>query len=126
MKGICLKCSKPTWHKEVTICKSCYCKKLSRIVTKRNKLRLTSVKPEQGRDRALRWFPKLGKCENGCGAKAHDRHHKDDNPLNNSRENVSFLCRKCHMQLDGRIQKMKRKGGLNQRRYIIKPGETNV
>lgn len=28
--------------------------------------------------------------------------------INNSKENVSFLCRKCHMKLDGRLAMVER------------------
>jgi len=42
-------------------------------------------------------YPKIGTCETlGCSEKATDRHHIDENPANNLRENVSFLCAKHH------------------------------
>lgn len=41
-------------------------------------------------------------CES-CGGKAHDRHHVDGNPHNNSLGNVRILCRRCHMSEDGRL-----------------------
>lgn len=54
-----------------------------------------------GRFRAKRRFS-LGQCDM-CDKPARDRHHKDDNPLNNSPENVLTLCRRCHMIVDGRL-----------------------
>jgi hypothetical protein len=57
------------------------------------------------RQRASRRYP-LGACES-CGDAASDRHHKDGNPFNNARENVISLCRKCHMEIDGRLDKLR-------------------
>ncbi|SRR5258706_4577355 len=60
--------------------------------------------PERGRDIARELFPVLEKCENaGCNADAVDRHHIDGNTYHNERENLMFLCRKCHMEIDGRL-----------------------
>ena len=42
-------------------------------------------------------------CESCKESPAVERHHKDDNPLNNDPSNLLFVCRKCHMRLDGRI-----------------------
>ena len=50
---------------------------------------------ETGRSRARRMMPVLGDCER-CGAPAVDRHHKDENTLNNSLDNLEQLCRRCH------------------------------
>jgi len=49
-----------------------------------------------GRDRARRMYP-LQPCEI-CGSIRAERHHQDENPLNNSRENIQFLCRRHHKQ----------------------------
>jgi 5-methylcytosine-specific restriction endonuclease McrA len=57
------------------------------------------------RGRARKLYP-LGACE-GCGAPASDRHHRDENPRNNSRGNISQLCRRCHMKVDGRLERLK-------------------
>ncbi len=59
---------------------------------------------QSGRSRAERWY-KIGKCDL-CGRKAIDRHHKDGNPLNNNPENIQPVCRRCHMKVDGRIEKL--------------------
>lgn len=52
-----------------------------------------------GRHRAQRLFVALV-CQ-GCGVEASEtvrlhRHHIDENPLNNARENVAILCQDCH------------------------------
>ena len=54
-----------------------------------------------GRRRAQEWFP-LEPCE-VCGSDKSERHHKDDDTLNNDRSNIQFLCRKHHMEIDGRL-----------------------
>jgi hypothetical protein len=59
-----------------------------------------------GRTRALRKFPIPDRCEKCRRVGRLDRHHKDDNTANNERSNISFLCRKCHMTVDGRINRM--------------------
>lgn len=56
-----------------------------------------------GRKRARNRFRLPAICDNCLSLPAKDRHHKDGNPLNNQRTNISFLCRKCHMQEDGRL-----------------------
>ena len=57
---------------------------------------------DAGRKRARKLFD-LSLC-NKCGKSGIDRHHKDGNPLNNTPENVEILCRRCHMDADGRIK----------------------
>jgi len=37
-----------------------------------------------------------------CGSEKSERHHVDGNVNNNARSNIQFLCRKHHMQVDGR------------------------
>lgn len=57
--------------------------------------------------RARKWFEISGMCER-CGEKpACDRHHKDGNPGNNERSNIAFLCRRCHMIVDGRLEQLR-------------------
>ena len=53
------------------------------------------------RMRAQRMYS-LGDCER-CGKKATDRHHVDGDTGNNVRANLMFLCRRCHMVVDGRL-----------------------
>jgi hypothetical protein len=56
-----------------------------------------------GRTRALRTFP-TKPCELCGDATNVDRHHIDGNTLNNSEANIVFLCRRCHMAKDGRLE----------------------
>jgi len=58
-----------------------------------------------GRTRALRKYP-VKPCD-CCGEseKLVERHHRDGNTLNNESDNIIFLCRKCHMAEDGRLEK---------------------
>lgn len=60
------------------------------------------ARSETKRARAHRLYPDLGDCEE-CGKPATDRHHKDGNTGNNDRLNLAFLCRRCHMVVDGRL-----------------------
>ena len=53
------------------------------------------VTPDAGRSRALRMYPESVPCEE-CGAAKSERHHKDENPLNNRPDNIARLCRRCH------------------------------
>ena len=53
--------------------------------------------------RAGKLYPEVGRCE-GCGADAIDRHHKNGDTGDNSPENIAFLCRRCHMAEDGRLE----------------------
>jgi hypothetical protein len=62
-----------------------------------------------GQMRAQRIF-NLDKCEL-CAKPAIDRHHQDDNTLNNDPLNVQILCRSCHMVIDGRMNNLRNQGG---------------
>lgn len=55
---------------------------------------------QSGRERASRLF----KCPKGK-----EIHHIDGNPLNNSPENIIFVTRKEHMELDGRLASLNSK-----------------
>ena len=57
-----------------------------------------------GHIRAIKKFPKQP-CE-VCSNDHSERHHIDGNTLNNSPENIKFLCRKHHMELDGRLKQI--------------------
>lgn len=52
-----------------------------------------------GHTRAVKAF----KCPEGK-----ERHHIDGNPLNNSPENIMLVTRKQHMELDGRMEKLRK------------------
>lgn len=57
--------------------------------------------------RAIKLYPELGMCEECSEVPATDRHHKDGDGGNNARSNVAFLCRRCHMIADGRLEKFR-------------------
>ena len=56
------------------------------------------------RARSLYRLPEL--CERCRSSKPHDRHHIDGNPRNNTPSNIAFLCRRCHMSVDGRLERV--------------------
>lgn len=55
-----------------------------------------------GRQRARRWF-KPKPCEL-CGNLKTEIHHKDGDELNNNPLNIQWLCRRCHLKIDGRLK----------------------
>lgn len=71
---------------------------MSRIETIGN----ATLSIKAGRKRALRMYPDIGPCTE-CGASKAERHHRDENTANNTPENIAFLCRRCHMESDGRL-----------------------
>ena len=107
VKGVCIICGGPTWDRSALRCKRCYIAVLRQQTGSANREwgNLKSSKKAQGWDRAKRRF-QLGACE-VCGKPARDRHHRDDNPLNNGKANVMILCRRCHMQIDGRLAEIR-------------------
>jgi hypothetical protein len=67
-----------------------------------------------GRSRAERAFKNIGPCSD-CGAAKSERHHKDENTLNNDPSNIEILCRRCHARrhidlLRSNARKMQRLG----------------
>lgn len=57
------------------------------------------------RCRARRYHELDGPCEI-CGEReATDRHHMDGDPGNNESWNIARLCRRCHMMVDGRLER---------------------
>jgi hypothetical protein len=62
------------------------------------------ISVRSGRCRAERKYP-LQPCDI-CGANECliDRHHRDGDTKNNAPENIQFLCRRCHMEEDGRME----------------------
>lgn len=63
-----------------------------------------NISKQQGRNRAKQLF-KLKPCEK-CGSKKSERHHMDSNPVNNHSNNIMFLCRKHHFEIENRIIKL--------------------
>ena len=79
------------------------------------------INAKGGRLRAWTWFD-LSNCEL-CGAPGHDRHHKDGNPVNNDPSNIQSLCRRCHMELDGRAQKLREANLRWQAKRVVEQTE---
>lgn len=83
-----------------------------------------NARAETKRARCQRAY-KLDKCEK-CDSPATDRHHKDRDTGNNVRENISFLCRSCHMKEDGRLEALKKAGAESSKRRIKPPKPCSV
>ena len=66
---------------------------------------LTSTSFRAGRLRAWKMFPDAP-CR-VCGKFPAQRHHKDNNPLNNVIENIDMLCMKHHIHADYRLQMLR-------------------
>lgn len=71
---------------------------------------------KSGRSRALRKFPPQP-CT-VCGCARSDRHHVDGDTSNNDESNVLFLCRRCHMTADGRIDRLVATAALHVRERV--------
>ena len=67
---------------------------------------------QSGHQRARRLYD-LDVCER-CGEPAVDRHHVDGDTTNNALANVERLCRRCHMETDGRLERLR----IAQRRKL--------
>lgn len=61
-----------------------------------------AASPGEGRFRAEKLYP-LKPCE-VCGSVKSERHHRDENPLNNTPGNIQFLCRRHHKQLHAQMR----------------------
>lgn len=73
-------------------------KSLDVLREKNNKWVGDSITKQGGRLRAKYWF-KIKPCEI-CGSVYWiHRHHIDENPKNNNKENIQFLCPKHHRRL---------------------------
>ena len=64
-----------------------------------------NVSPDNKRKRVRRRYA-LTNCE-VCGKPGRDRHHKNANLNDISPGNIIILCRRCHMAIDGRIDKLR-------------------
>lgn len=67
--------------------------------------------PQAGRARAESMHVAASHCERCDKRRKTERHHKDGNTLNNERSNIRFLCRRCHMTEDGRLQQLRCRNG---------------
>lgn len=63
-----------------------------------------NISKKGGSIRARRMY-KLKPCEI-CNSKKSERHHIDGNTINNNITNIKFLCRKHHMETDGRLKRL--------------------
>lgn len=88
---------------------------VSRLKEKNHNWKGNNASPHSARDRARLKFKIKKPCE-VCGSTKAERHHKDGNPYNNSSENIIFLCRKHHMEADGRLKQLikRNKDGLKR------------
>ena len=59
------------------------------------------ITERSGRSRAIRAYPP-GPCSR-CPSPKGERHHKDGDTANNEPSNAEMLCRRCHMEVDGRL-----------------------
>lgn len=75
-----------------------------------------AIVERSGRSRALRMYPPEP-CAS-CGAAKAERHHIDGNTSNNAPENVRFVCRKCHMAEDGRLERFIELAKANQAKAV--------
>ncbi len=62
-----------------------------------------NVTPCGGRSRAIRWYRELQACAK-CGSLKSQRHHLDDNPLNNDPDNIVWLCSLHHHEIHKKAQ----------------------
>lgn len=82
------------------------------------------VSDKGGRTRAQRKFVKSKPCE-ACGSSVSERHHKDGNTANNKRSNIAFLCRRCHMLADGRLDEFIQHAKENRKKRWAKRKDTD-
>lgn len=69
-----------------------------------------AISKKGGRKRALKMYPAIGPCIR-CAAEKAERHHKDGNTVNNAPDNIEALCRRCHMEEDGRMVSLRTNPG---------------
>jgi hypothetical protein len=74
--------------------------------TRHHNFKGDAAKEKTGRTRAQMLYTAIGPCER-CGAGNAERHHRDGNTLNNAPTNIAILCRRCHMEEDGRLARIK-------------------
>lgn len=75
------------------------------------------VSVKGGRTRAKRLYRDIGPCV-VCENPKSERHHIDGNTANNEPENIVALCRRCHMETDGRLDAFKELARNNQPKAV--------
>lgn len=85
-------CSSECWHQWM---------KLNRHKEKNPNWRGVAAGVDGKRRRAHRWYD-ASQCSR-CGSGYAERHHIDGDIGNNAPENIAILCRRCHMEADGRL-----------------------
>jgi len=73
------------------------------------------ITQRSGRSRAYRLYPEIGPCVL-CGNPKSERHHIDGNTCNNNADNILIVCRRCHMEHDGRLEQFREMAIKNQPR----------
>lgn len=91
--------------------------KIGRFGTEHHAWKGDAVSVRAGRSRALRRYPVTPPCQ-VCQSPKSERHHIDENTANNEPENIAFLCRRCHMAQDGRLQAFAANAPINQPRAV--------
>jgi hypothetical protein len=76
-----------------------------------------NITEKGGRSRAQRRYRDIGPCWD-CGAEKAERHHIDGDTANNDLSNIAIVCRRCHMQRDGRLDDFIELAKLNQQRAV--------
>lgn len=64
------------------------------------------ISEKGGRNRAIRRYREIGPCWS-CGKEPAERHHIDGNTANNEVDNIAIVCRRCHMESDGRLDEFR-------------------
>ena len=77
----------------------------------------SAVSVKGGRTRAYRIYKNISPCVL-CGSFRSERHHIDGDTANNSPDNVIFICRKCHMKNDGRLEKFRDMAVINSKELV--------
>src|SRR5687768_17141450 len=72
-----------------------------------------NISEKGGRKRALRLYRDIGPCWN-CGREPAERHHIDGDTGINSPSNIAIVCRRCHMESDGRLDEFRELARRNQ------------
>lgn len=98
------------------------CKPCSKRAERNPKWKGDQARHDTGHGRAQRKISLKGViCERCDEAPASDRHHIDANRLNNDPTNIMRLCRRCHMEEDGRLEALRARNSSGRRRRKKNP-----